>query len=146
MSVRRHRSIPDSELRSRPEALGSALAKAGFDGWLAFGDDRAVAGPDHIRYLSDLEPHFEPVFIAGRAGDSDAVLLTGPATIGYAAVVTKRTAGEEMIAIEAFVHPEEEYPTITLSSGRETLQSLSHGARRMATPGTGAVAATVWQR
>ena len=146
MSVRPHPSIPDSELRSRPEALGSALAKAGFDGWLAFGDDRAVAGPDHIRYLSDLEPHFEPVFIAGRAGDSDAVLLTGPETIGYAAVVTKRTAVEEIIAIEEFVHPEEEYPTIPLSSGRERLQSLFHGAKRIATLGTGAVSAPVWQR
>src|SRR5207244_13534485 len=117
-----------------------------FEGWLAFGDHRAVAGPDHIRYLSDLEPHFEPVFIAGRAGDSDAVLLTGPETIGYAAVVTKRTAVEEIIAIVEFVHPEEEYPTIPLSSGRERLQSLFHGAKRIATLGTGAVSAPVWQR
>ena len=146
MSVRPHPSIPDDELRARPQALGRVLAEAGFDGWIAFGDDRAVAGPDHIRYLSDLEPHFEPAFIAGRAGETSAVLLTGPETIGYAVVVTKRTAIEEIIAIEEFVHPEEEYPTIPLHSGLDRLRSLFHGARRIAALGTGAVAAPVWQR
>src|SRR5262245_29362400 len=85
-------AIPDEELRGRPAALGRMLGEAGFDGWIAFGDDRAVAGPDHIRYLTNLAPHFEAVFVAGRSGESRAVLLTGPETIGYAAVVTKRTA------------------------------------------------------
>jgi Xaa-Pro aminopeptidase len=146
MSTKPHPSIPDDELRRRPKALGQALAQAGFDGWIAFGDDRAVAGPDHIRYLSDLEPHFEPAFVAGRVGDSGAVLLTGPETIGYTAVVTKRTAIEEIIAIEEFVHPEEEYPTIPLNSGLKRLRSLFSGAKRIATLGTGAVSAPVWQR
>lgn len=58
--------IPDGELAARPGALGRALAGAGFDGWIAYGDDRAVAGPDHIRFLADLEPHFEPVLLAGE--------------------------------------------------------------------------------
>ena len=141
-----HPSIPDDELRGRPAGLGRALGEAGFDGWIAFGDDRAVAGPDHIRYLADLEPHFEAVFIAGRAGNSQAVLLTGPETIGYAAVVTKRTAIDEILAIEEFVHPEEEYPTIPLTSGLTRLRGLFAGAKRIATLGAGAVSSPVWQR
>lgn len=141
-----HPSIPDAELRLRPGALGRVLGEAGFDGWIAFGDDRTVAGPDHIRYLADLEPHFEPVFVAGRSGESRAVLLTGPETIGYAAVVTRRSAVDEIIAIEEFVHPEEEYPTIPLFSGLDRLLSLFAGAKRIATLGGGAVSAPVWQR
>ena len=81
-SIRPHPTVPDDEMLGRPGALGRALGDAGFDGWIAFGDDRAVAGPDHIRYLSALEPHFEPVFIAGRTDESRAILLTGPETIG----------------------------------------------------------------
>jgi Xaa-Pro aminopeptidase len=141
-----HPAIPDDELRGRPGALGRVLAEAGFDGWIAFGDDRAVAGPDHIRYLADLEPHFEPVFIAGRAGDTSPVLLTGPETIGYAAVVTERTAIDEILAIDELVHPDEEYPTIPLTSGLERLRGLFAGAKRIATLGMGAVYAPVWQR
>jgi Xaa-Pro aminopeptidase len=141
-----HPSIPDAEMRGRPAAMGRAVGEAGYDGWIAFGDDRAVAGPDHIRYLADLEPHFEPVFIAGRVGESRALLLTGPETIGYAAVVTKRTAVDEIVAIEEFVHPDEEYPTIPLHSGLERLLQLFAGAKRIATFGGGAVSSPVWQR
>ena len=64
--------IPDEELRQRPLAFGRLLARAGFDAWIGFGDDRAVAGPDHIRYFVDLEPHFEPVLLAGRSSASEA--------------------------------------------------------------------------
>ena len=139
-------AIPDQEIRGRAAALGRVLGEAGFDGWIAFGDDRAVAGPDHIRYLSDLEPHFEAVFIAGRVGDSRAVLLTGPETIGYASVVTKRTAVEEIIAIDEFVHPDEEYPTIPLTSGLGRLRDLFAGRKRIATLGAGAISSSVWRR
>src|SRR5437667_191833 len=139
MSVRPHPSIPDSELRSRPEALGSALAKAGFDGWLAFGDDRAVAGPDHIRYLSDLEPHFEPVFIAGRAGDSDAVLLTGPETIGYAAVVAKRIATLGTGAVSAPVWQRLFVPLVSGGLDFEAADGIAYGLRAVKTASEQAV-------
>jgi len=139
-------SVPTDELEGRPAALGRVLGEAGFDAWIAYGDDRAVAGPDHIRYLADLEPHFEPVLLAARAGDSQVVMLTGPETVGYAAVVTMRAAVEEILAIEELVHPEEEYPTIPTSSGLARLQGLFQGARRIAVLGMGAVPFHVWQR
>jgi Xaa-Pro aminopeptidase len=138
--------IPADELRRRPVALGHALANAGFDGWIAFGDDRAVAGPDHIRFLADFEPHFEPVLLAGRCDDSQAVLLTGPETIGYAGVVTEQAAVDEILAIEELVHPDEEYPTIEMVSGVDRLRDLLDGATRIAVLGMNAVPYSVWQR
>jgi Xaa-Pro aminopeptidase len=145
-SVSEHPRIPDVELAARPALLGSALAGAGFDAWLAFGDDRAVAGPDHIRYLADFEPHFEPVLLAGRVTDARVLMLTGPESVGYAEVVTERAAVEEIVAIEEFAHPDEEYPTIEISSGAERLRELFADSRRIAVLGAANVPAAAWRR
>jgi Xaa-Pro aminopeptidase len=145
-SVSEHPRIPDVELAARPALLGSALAGAGFDAWLAFGDDRAVAGPDHIRYLADFEPHFEPVLLAGRVTDERLLMLTGPESVGYAEVVTERAAVEEIVAIEEFAHPDEEYPTIEISSGAERLRELFADSRRIAVLGAANVPAAAWRR
>ena len=141
-----HPRIPDEELAARPALLSRALADAGFDGWLAFGDDRAVAGPDHVRYLADFEPHFEPVLLAGRLGDARVLMLTGPESVGYAAVVTARAAVEEIVAIEEFSHPEEEYPTIEIASGAARLRERLADSRRIAVLGAAGVPAAVWRR
>jgi Xaa-Pro aminopeptidase len=146
VSVPAHPSIPDDELRRRPAALGEALGEAGFAGWIAFGDDRSVYGPDHVRYLADIEPHFEPVLLAARTESSSAVLLTGPETIGYAAIVTDRAAVQEIVAMEELAHPEEEYPTISLGSGVARLRELLAGARRIAVVGMDAIPHPLWER
>jgi Xaa-Pro aminopeptidase len=137
--------ITDQELAARPGGLGRALAAAGFDAWIAFGDDRAVAGPDHIRYLVDFEPHFEPVLLAGRCDEDRALLLTGPESIGYAALLDGRAAISQIVAIEEFAHPDEEYPTIEISSGRRLLGERFAGAGRIAVLGAGAVPAPIWR-
>ena len=137
--------IPDDELAGRPAALGRVLTEAGFDGWIAFGDDRALAGADHIRFLCDLEPHFEPVLLAGRTSDVTALMLTGPETVGYAAVVTRRAAVEEIVAISDLAHPDEEYPTIAIVSGADRLRDLFEGAERIALLGGAAIPWPVWQ-
>ena len=146
LSVTVHPRIPDDELAARPALLGRTLADAGFDGWLAFGDDRAVAGPDHVRYLADFEPHFEPVLLAGRVADARALMLTGPESVGYAAVVTARAAIGEIVAIEEFAHPDEEYPTIKIAAGAERLGELFAGAGRIAVLGGEAMPAALWRR
>jgi Xaa-Pro aminopeptidase len=145
-TVSEHPRIPDEELATRPALLGRALADAGFDAWLAFGDDRAVAGPDHVRYLADFEPHFEPVLLAGRASDARALMLTGPESVGYAAVVTARAAVEEIVAIEEFAHPDEEYPTIEIASGAARLRELFEDSRRIAVLGATSVPRALWRR
>jgi Xaa-Pro aminopeptidase len=144
--VSEHPRIPDVELAARPALLGRALAGAGFDAWLAFGDDRAVAGPDHIRYLADFEPHFEPVLLAGRVTDARALMLTGPESVGYAAVLTARAAVEEIIAIEEFAHPDEEYPTIEIVGGAARLRELFADSRRIAVLGAANVPAAAWRQ
>lgn len=138
--------IPDEELRQRPLAFGRLLARAGFDAWIGFGDDRAVAGPDHIRYFVDLEPHFEPVLLAGRSSASELVLLTGPETVEYAEVVTSRSCVAEILAIDELVHPEEEYPTIRVTNGADRLRDLMAGAERIAVLGHDAIPFSVWHR
>jgi Xaa-Pro aminopeptidase len=138
-------SIPDHELASRPAALGRVLAEAGFDGWLAYGDDRAVAGADHVRYLTDFEPHFEPVLLAARTGDPAVLMFTGPESVAYASVVSARAAVEEIVAIEEFAHPDEEYPTISIASGLERLRECFAGAKRIAVLGGGAVPWALWR-
>jgi Xaa-Pro aminopeptidase len=144
--VRAHPAISDDELQRRPAALGAALAADGFDGWIAYADDRAVYGPDHIRWLADIEPHFEPVLLAGTTGSPQALLLTGPETIGYAAVRTARAAISEIVTMEELSHPEEEYPTISLSSGADALRDLFADCERIALIGTDAVAHPLWER
>jgi Xaa-Pro aminopeptidase len=145
LSSGNHSSIPDSELRSRPGVLGRALAEAGYDGWIAFGDDRAVFGPDHIRYLVDVEPHFEPIILAAPSDSAEVVLLTGPETIGYAQVVTARAAVTEIVAMEELAHPEEEYPTIPTMPGLRRLGELFEDARRIAILGGDAIPHPLWE-
>ena len=132
--------------RRGPRCSVAPLAGAGFDAWLAFGDDRAVAGPDHIRYLADFEPHFEPVLLAGRVTDTRVLMLTGPESVGYAEVVTERAAVEEIVAIEEFAHPDEEYPTIEIVSGAKRLGELFADSRRIAVLGAASVPAAAWRR
>src|SRR4051812_35102957 len=79
--------IPRAEYAERWARLGRALSEQGVDGWIAYADDHAVAGPDHVRYLCDLEPHFEPVLLVGRGGGPPA-MLTGPETVAYAELMT----------------------------------------------------------
>jgi Xaa-Pro dipeptidase len=138
--------ISDDELASRPAELGRRLAAAGFDGWLAFGDDRAVAGADHVRYLTDFQPHFEPVLLAGRTDDSAAVMFTGPESVAYASIVTERASVEAIFAIEEFAHPDEEYPTIAIVSGLATLSDLFQGRSRIAVLAGAAIPEAVWRR
>jgi Xaa-Pro aminopeptidase len=126
--------------------LGCALAGAGFDAWIAYGDDRAVAGPDHVRFLVDLAPHFEPVLIAARVDQARVVVLTGPETVGYAEVVTARAAVEEVVAIAELAHPDEEYPTIATIDGLARLREACGGGGRVAVLGAGAVPSLLWER
>jgi len=71
--------IGREEFAQRRLKLTEWLPERGFDAWLAYGDDGEVAGPDHVRYLSNVAPHFEPVVLVGSKGGR-SVLITGPET------------------------------------------------------------------
>jgi Xaa-Pro aminopeptidase len=120
--------IPRDEFRLRWKRLTDALAEREIDGWIAYADDHAVAGPDHVRYLCDLEPHFEPVVLVAR-GTAAPTLLTGPETVAYAELATAGTGVSEILSIRELEYPDEEYPTITSVVGAEAIHDLLGGCR-----------------
>lgn len=138
-------TIPAEELRSRPRSLGAALAEQGVDGWIAYGSDGEVAGPSHIRYLCNFQPHFEPVLLAARADQERAVMLTGPESIGYAAVITAPAGIAEILPISEMAHPDEEYPTMSLVQGADTLADLLGTCRRVGILGADAIPYPLFQ-
>lgn len=71
--------------------------------------------------------------------------MTGPETVGYAAVVTARAAVSEIVAISELAHPDEEYPTIGLTSGADRLGDLLGGAARVAVLGGSGMPWPLWQ-
>lgn len=113
--------VPREEFGRRRSALSERLAERGLEGWIACGSDGLFGGADHVRYLTDFSPHFEPVFVVGR-GDR-AVLLTGVESVGLAMPVLAET-GVEVVAIEELVHPGLEYASIPTVSGREVLADV----------------------
>jgi Xaa-Pro aminopeptidase len=119
--------IPDAEFPARRAALSAALLAQGIDAWIAFGDDGAVAGPSHIRYFTDIEPHFEPILLLRRA-DGAELLITGPESVGYAAVI-RRPGLDTAIASMLLGHPSEEYPTTQLVDGVEAILAFLTGVR-----------------
>jgi len=119
--------IPDAEFPARRAALSAALLAQDIDAWIAFGDDGAVAGPSHIRYFTDIEPHFEPLLLLRRA-DGAELLITGPETVGYAAVI-RRPGLDNAIASMLLGHPSEEYPTTRLVDGVEAIADFLKGVR-----------------
>lgn len=122
-------AIPDADFADRRKALSSALAVQGVDAWIAFGDDGACAGPSHIRYLLDLEPHFEPVFLL-RCADGRELVVTGPETLGYEQVV-RRPGIDRVIAASFLGHASEEYPTIAVEDGAAEIASFLKGIDRI---------------
>ena len=122
-------AIPDGDFVVRRKALSDALEKRGIEAWMAFGDDGACAGPSHIRYLLDLEPHFEPVILLRRIDGSELV-VTGPETLGYEKVIRRPGLGR-VIAASFLGHASEEYPTISLEDGASEIASLLKGTDRL---------------
>lgn len=122
-------AIPDGDFAARRKALSAELQTRGIDAWIAFGDDGACAGPSHIRYLLDLEPHFEPVILLRRA-DGRELVVTGPETLGYELVV-RRPGIERVIAASFLGHASEEYPTITLDDGASEIALFLKGVEHL---------------
>ena len=57
-------TIPTSEYENRKIALQSLMKEYGFDILFFYGDDRAVFGANHTRWISNYSPHFEPILIS----------------------------------------------------------------------------------
>lgn len=97
--------IPDFEYPIRWKKIQTLMEEKDIDLFLAYGDDHAVYGPAHIRWLADFPVHFEPaIFLLSRQGDP--ILICGPESPGYAAQ-TSRTKNFRIM--REFTHPDEDY-------------------------------------
>jgi Xaa-Pro dipeptidase len=99
-------TIPTSEYENRKIALQSLMKEYGFDILFFYGDDRAVFGANHTRWISNYAPHFEPIMIAvPKAGDIHAA--TGAESEAFFNNTAK--IGKVHV-VDEFNMPEEEYP------------------------------------
>jgi len=99
-------TIPTSEYENRKIAIQNLMKEYGFDILFFYGDDRAVFGANHTRWVTNYAPHFEPILIAvpkignihAATGAESEAFFNNTAKIGTVHVV------------DEFNMPEEEYP------------------------------------
>ena len=51
----KHKKISVDHFKNRRKLFVKALVENNITAWIAFGNDRAFAGADHIRYFSNLD-------------------------------------------------------------------------------------------
>lgn len=99
-------TIPISEYENRKIAIQNLMKEDDFDILFFCGDDRAVFGANHTRWIANYAPHFEPILIAvpkvgdiyAATGAESEAFFNNTAKIGKVHVV------------DEFNMPEEEYP------------------------------------
>ena len=126
-------TIPQVEFPQRWEAVRRLMQEKQLDLLLAYGDDRAVFGPAHIRWLADVPVHFEP-FCALLTQHEQPVLLCGPESDEYA-----RLLGQipNVRVLKEFTHPDEDYPFTHIQPLIEILTDLGWKADDMRRVGIG---------
>ena len=98
--------IPDEEFALRQARLREELAAAGMDAVIAYADQHATFGQQNARYLFDYQPHFEAcLVVVPREGG--AFIATGPESDAF---VQASSRCDTVRIIDAFCHPDEEYP------------------------------------
>lgn len=113
-------TISQNEYPKRWETVHQFMQKTQLDLLLAYGDDRAVFGPAHIRWLADVPVHFEP-FCALLIQNEDPVLLCGPESDEYARL---RGQIKDVRVLEEFTHPDEDYPFTIIQPLVDILSNL----------------------
>ncbi len=112
--------IPDGEYLIRKQSIQALMQSNGIDLIFFYGDDRAVFGANHTRWLTNYAPHFEPILIGvpvkgdihSATGAESETFYQNTAKIGQIHVVNE------------FNMPEEEYPYTKPVSFKSYLDSL----------------------
>lgn len=126
-------TIPQAEYPKRWGAVRRLMQERQLDLLLAYGDDRAVFGPAHIRWLADVPVHFEP-FCVLFTQDEQPVLLCGPESDEYARL---RGHIPDVRVLRDFTHPDEDYPFTRIQPLVEILAELGWKANDMRRVGIG---------
>ena len=135
-------AIPVEEFHERRRRLREKMAADGIDVFVAYSDDRATFGQQHARYLFDYQPHFEPALCVVPL-EGTAFIATGPESEEF---VRATSRCRDVRIVDAFTHPDEEYPYLTVHKLADVLHSLVGGRvlRRIAVAGGDAMPGKVW--
>ena len=143
MSDNAHPTIPAGEFDDRRRRLRERMAAENLDVFIAYSDDRATYGQQHARYLFNYQPHFEPALTVVPL-DGDAFIATGPES---EALVKATSHCRDVRVVDAFTHPDEEYPFSQIHGLADALTSLSargRAPRRIAIAGDDALPKKLW--
>ena len=128
--------IPRDEFPRRWRQVQALMRAEGLDLLIAYGNDRAVFGPAHVRWLADIPVHFEPMAVlVPLAGDP--VLACGPESDQYALRVGQV---RDVRVLREFTHPDEDYPFSRIETLPEIVAALAGSAgpvRRLGVAGRG---------
>ena len=112
--------IPEAEFTSRKENVQKLMQLHSIDLLFVYGDDRAVFGANHTRWLTNYAAHFEPILtviprtgsIHSATGAESETFYQNTAKIG------------EIHVVNEFNMPEEEYPYTKPISFKSFLDTL----------------------
>jgi Xaa-Pro aminopeptidase len=117
--------IPAEEFAQRWRRVQALMQDADLDLLIAYGNDRAVFGPAHVRWLADIPVHFEAMAIlVPPAGDP--VLVCGPESDEYALRVGRI---RDVRVLREFTHPDEDYPFSRIEALAEIVAGLAGSGR-----------------
>ena len=129
-------TIPASEFHQRWQRIQEMMHEKDLDLVLAYGDDRAVFGPAHVRWLADIPVHFEPLCVL-MPKRGDPLLLSGPESDEYARLRGQMT---DVRVLKEFTHPDEDYPFATIQGLAEIIKDLGWPADQIQHVGIGGLA------
>lgn len=119
------------------------MAAERLDAFVAYSDDRATFGQQHARYLFNYQPHFEAALSVVPLNGS-AFIATGPES---EALVRATSYCRDVRVVDAFTHPDEEYPYLAIHKLADALNSLRsglHPLRRIGIAGGDAIPKKLW--
>ncbi|HHT89948.1 MAG: Xaa-Pro peptidase family protein [Bacillota bacterium] len=123
--------IPVEEFALRRRNLQQEARAAGLDLLVIFSNDRATAGPAHVRYVTDFATHFESSCCLIPA-QGESVLVTGPEAEALAQLTAKI---DKIVIAEEFKHPEQDHPFAKMSNFPEIISkmtpALGHKVKRV---------------
>lgn len=120
--------IPVGEYRERWDKVARLMDARNLDLLIAYGDDRAVFGPAHIRWLTNFPVHFEPVLLLMARG-REPILICGPESPGY---IEQASVVKDARVLKEFTHPDEDYPFSRIQSFSEIVAEAAGGAAGIA--------------
>ena len=129
-------TIPPEEYPDRWRRVQSLMQADGLDLLVAYGNDRAVFGPAHVRWLADIPVHFEPMAVLVPLS-GDPLVACGPESDQYALRVGRIP---DVRVLREFTHPDEDYPFSRIETLAEIVAEMigtGRPVRRLGIAGLG---------